>query len=380
MRRWVITAIVTVSLVAAIGYWSRPSPVQVSITHAELGPVEDAVANTRAGTVKACQRSRLSLPIGGQIAALNVTEGDQVSAGQLLMSLWNEDRQARLEQAKAMLLSAQREESSACVTSRSDRREASRLAGLAKQNLVSAESADLAVAKAEASEAACQAAGARGHQAEAEVELATALLAQTHLTAPFDGIVAEVTGEIGEYSTPSPPGVATPPAIDLLTLDCHYISAPIDEVDAASIAPGMPARVTLDAFRDQVFPAKVRRIAPYVLEQQKQARTVEVEAELDPLDSDIVLLAGYSADIEVIMERRDKVLRLPTELFVDENYVYVVAEDNTLEKREVTRGLANWRFTQIVAGVTPQDRVLVDVGSKGIEPGIKVVITDAPND
>lgn len=380
MRRWIITAIVVVALVAAIGYWSQPSPVEVRITHAELGLVEDAVANTRAGTVKACQRSRLSLPIGGQIAALNVTEGDQVSAGQLLMSLWNEDRQARLEQAKAMRLSAQREESSACVTSRSDRREANRLGGLAKQNLVSEESADLAVAKAEASEAACQAAGARGRQAEAEVELASALLAQTHLTAPFDGIVAEVTGEIGEYSTPSPPGVATPPAIDLLTIDCHYISAPIDEVDAASIAPGMPARVTLDAFRDQVFPATVRRIAPYVLEQQKQARTVEVEAELEVLQGDITLLAGYSADIEVILEQRDKVLRLPTELFVDEDFVYVVAEDNSLEKREVSRGLANWRYTEIASGVTSQDRVLVDVGSKGIEPGVKVVIVDAPND
>ncbi|MGV6807764.1 MAG: efflux RND transporter periplasmic adaptor subunit [bacterium] len=372
MRRWLIVGLAALIVIGGVIYLSRPDPIEVAVTQAERGLVEQTVANTRAGTVKACQRSRLSLPIGGQIAQLEVKEGDRVQRGQLLVALWNEDRQARMEQATAARLTAEQEQKSACVSARSDRREANRLERLAREKLVSAERADLANAKADASESHCEALKAATTQAEAEQKLAKSLLDQTYLYAPFDGIVAEVTGELGEYSTPSPPGVATPPAIDLLTAHCHYISAPIDEVDAGSIEPGMPARVTLDAFRDRVFPATVRRVAPYILEQEKQARTVEVEAELNEVANDTQLLAGYSADIEIILETREDVLRVPTELVLEGRYLYVVAPDNELEKRAIEPGIANWRYTEILGGLGANEQIVVDVGSKGVEAGARV--------
>ena len=374
MKRWIILALLIIGAAVVIGFISNPDTIEVTVTSPERGLVENTVANTRAGTVKACQRSRLSLPIGGQIAQLAVKEGDNVSAGQLLMALWNDDRKARVAQTKALLLTAENEHESACITAKSDLRQANRLTRLAKEKLTSRESADLASARAEASAANCKAADSRITQARSELALAEALLAQTFLHAPFAGIVAEVTGEIGEYATPSPPGVATPPAIDLLTMDCHYISAPIDEVDAATISPGMPARVTLDAFRNRTFDATVRRISPYVLELEKQARTVEIEAELAPLPEHTTLLAGYSADIEIVLEAHKQTLRIPTELLIDDDYVYLVTSDNLLEKRRVTRGLANWRFTEITEGLTENDRLVVDIGSKGLEPGVKVSI------
>lgn len=55
------------------------------------------------------------------------------------------------------------------------------------------------------------------------------------LTAPFAGIVARVTGEIGEigeYTTPSPPGIPTPPAVDLIDDSCLYVSAPMTATPA----------------------------------------------------------------------------------------------------------------------------------------------------
>src|SRR5690606_19712665 len=137
---------------------------------------------------------------------------------------------ARLSEARAAQVSATAERQSQCITARSDEREAKRLVGLATKKLVAAESADLAKSRAEASAAGCEATKAREQQAVASVELAQALLDQTELKAPFAGVVADVTGELGEYVTPSPPGIPTPPAIDLITDDCHYISAPIDEV------------------------------------------------------------------------------------------------------------------------------------------------------
>ncbi len=380
MKGWIIASVVALALAGSYYLLSRPDPVRVSLVAVERGPVEQTVANTRAGTVEACQRSRLSFAIGGQIDRMLVDEGDRVEKNQLLMTLWNRDRVARVREAEATVTAVAADRVSTCTSARSDRREAQRLEGLVQRRLVSPESADLAVARAEASAAACEAARAREQQAEAALETARAVLAQTELRAPFAGTVAEVSGEVGEYSTPSPPGIPTPPAIDLLTDDCHYIAAPIDEVDAARVVVGMPVRVTLDAFRDREFPARVSRVAPYVLDREKQARTVEVEAVLADLPDDIRLLAGYSADMEVILASRDRALRIPTELLVDGNNVLVVNGEDRLEKRRVETGLANWRYTEIRAGLDPGDKIVGNIGAEGVVAGVPAKVAESTDD
>mgnify|MGYP000414545307 CR=1 FL=1 len=90
--KWVIVLLV----VAAAGYgiWraTRPKPLEVVVKAVTRGTVERTVANTRAGTVKACRRAKLAPPVGGQIAALPVTEGDRVEQGQRLGELRLERR------------------------------------------------------------------------------------------------------------------------------------------------------------------------------------------------------------------------------------------------------------------------------------------------
>jgi len=172
----------------------------------------------------------------------------------------------------------------------------------------------------------------------------------------------------------------TPPAIDLLTDDCHYISAPIDEVDASDIALGLPVRVTLDAFRDRVFPATVRRISPYILDQEKQARTVEVEAELEPLPEDVRLLAGYSADMEIILDSGDNALRIPSELVVDDEYVLVVDGEGILQRRQIRKGLTNWRYTEVLEGFKEGALIVSNIGSEGVEAGAPAKIGRTAND
>ncbi len=374
MKKWHFV-IAGLLIVAGLGYWaSLEDPVEVTLVKVERGLVEKTVANTRAGTVKACQRSKLSLPIGGQIEHIYVREGDRVNEGQLLIALWNRDRVAQVEQAKAEVISANKMQESACITSESDNREADRQAFLLGKKLTSAERADLAQAKAQASAAACEGSKARELQAQAMLSHAEAILAQTYLYAPFAGKVAEVTGEIGEFSTPSPPGVQTPPLIDLLTNTCHYISAPIDEVDASEINVGMPVRVTMDAYRDRVFPATVRRISTYVLDLEKQARTVEVEANLEPAKGDSGLLVGYSADMEIILESKNDALRIPSELLVDERYVLII-EEGLIQKLEIVTGLSNWHFTEVVEGLEEGAEIISNIGTQGVTVGAAVNVS-----
>ena len=145
----------------------------------------------------------------------------------------------------------------------------------------------------------------------------------------------------------------------------------MDEVDAPRIKPGQPARITLDAIPGQSFPGHVRRIAPYVTEVEKQARTVDVEVDFDT-PPERPLLVGYSADVEAIIERRDNVLRVPTQAIQQDGTVLVLGADDKLETRSLKTGLANWAFTEIVSGLKAGDRVLLSFDQENVKAGIKV--------
>jgi len=191
------------------------------------------------------------------------------------------------------------------------------------------------------------------------------------LIAPFNGVVAEIEGELGEYVTPSPVGVATKPTVDLIDSSCIYISAPIDEIDAPEVHSGMKARIMMDAFGDQEFPATVRRVAPYVLDLEKQARTVEIEAVFD--NPDKVLLPGYSADIEVIIDRSENTLSIPTQAVMRDNFIYLI-DSEKLVKKQIEVGLSNWQYTEVTKGLTIEDQIVLSVDREGVKAGVQVEV------
>jgi HlyD family secretion protein len=198
------------------------------------------------------------------------------------------------------------------------------------------------------------------------------------LRAPFDGIVADISGELGEYATPSPPGIPTPPAVDLIDDSCMFVSAPIDEVDAANIKAGQAARITLDAIKGKSFAGKVKRIAPYVLEIEKQARTVEVEVAFDQPPATENLLVGYSADVEIVHAVHENVLRIPTQTLLsapsiqETKRVLLYRADGILEERPVTTGLANWDHTEIISGLNEGDQIVMSLDQAGVKAGVRV--------
>ncbi|MBV0934130.1 efflux RND transporter periplasmic adaptor subunit [Marinobacterium weihaiense] len=374
MKKLFISLILLLLIGSALYFLNRPDPVGVRLYSVETGTVEQIAANSRAGTVKACRRSRLSMPQGGRVERLLVDEGDHVEQGQPLLELWNADRKARLEEVAATLKAREIQAASACHTAALAQREARRAESLAKNRLASEELIDQRQTEARRSALACEQAQAMTEQARATLKLHQVLLDDTILKAPFAGVVAEVNGEIGEYVTPSPPGVATPPAVDLIDDDCLYVRAPIDEVEAARLAVGQPVRITLDAFRGRSFVGELIRIAPFVSELEKQARTVDVDVRFTPPPNDAHLLVGYSADIEVIIERRDAVLRIPTETLLQGNRVlHFDAAGQTLEAVAVETGLGNWSWTQIQGGLDAGDRILQSLDTEGAEAGARVV-------
>ena len=337
------------------------NPIEVSAIKPEIRTVEKTVSNTRAGTIDACRRAKMSPAMGGQIASLTVKEGDMVKKDQILLELWNKETKARV-------VAAERTAEQVCILSDKANRDANRITELFTKGLASEESKETAVSNAESSAASCNA-------SKAQVDVTKASLERTMLIAPFDGIIAEIEGELGEYVTPSPVGVATKPTVDLIDNSCIYIKAPIDEIDAPEVVSGLKARITMDAFGQEEFPATVTRVAPYVLDLEKQARTVEIEAVFDNPQN--VLLPGYSADITIIIDTEEEVLSVPTQAVVRDKFVYLINEDDTLVKQNIEVGLSNWQYSEVLSGLTIDDRIVLSIDRKGVEDGVKVIVEKA---
>jgi HlyD family secretion protein len=373
MKGWLLVIGLAAAGGAALWYFNQPEPLEVRVHTVARGTVRATVSNTRVGTVEACQRAQMSPSAPGQVAALNVHEGDVVKTGDVLLEIWNDDRKADLRLAEAEASAARSRAEEVCATAAGAEREAQRLKKLSERKLIAEEAVDVAATEAESRHAACEGGLAATRVSAAHIAVAREALERTRLRAPFGGIVAEVDVRLGEYLTPSPPGIATLPAIDLINPECIYVSAPIDEVDAPAIKVGMQACVTLDAFPKRRCKAVVRRIAPYVLALEKQARTVEVEVEIDDPGEAAGLLPGYSADIEILIEARDDVLRVPTEAVIDNRRLYVFdPATGRLASRNFEPGVANWEFTEITAGVAAGETVVLTTGRDGVEDGAVV--------
>jgi HlyD family secretion protein len=350
-----------------------PVRVPVRVAPVERGRVEETVTNSRAGTVKARRRAHLSPEVGGKVIALPQREGSRVRAGAVLLRIDDAIPRAQLEVAERELAASQAQREQACLEAERAERERERNARLALEGIVSGEVLDRVASAAQTAQAACKAASAGAARAGAAVQLARVEIGKLVLAAPFDGIVAEVSIEEGEWTMPSPPGLPIPPVIDLIDLGSLYIGAPMDEVDSARIAAGQPARVTVDSHPGRSFAGTVVRVAPYVLDVEAQNRTVDVEVDLADGELTSRLLPGTSADVEIILEVRENVVRVPTTALLEGGRVLVVDSERLAERR-VETGIRNWNFTEIREGLTERDRIVTSLDRPEVKAGALVSV------
>jgi HlyD family secretion protein len=352
----------------------RPKLVPVTVQRVESGRVEDSVVNSRAGTVQSRLRSEMSPGIAGLVVAIPARKGAHVKKGDVLLRLDDTEQQARAQSAMRTLDAARAIAEQARIEAEYAERQWKRTQELARQQVVSETAFDADRTQGQTTQKALTAANARVQEAEASLEAAKSILDKTVITAPFDGVVLDVTTEVGEWISPSPPGVPIPPVLDVIDPRALYVSAPIDEADVARIRVGLPARLTLDAFRGRSFKGKLSYVSSFVETRQEQNRTLRVEAVLEETQLPENLLPGLSADIEVILDARENVLRIPTYALLENNRVLVAAGDRLVE-RKVATGLHNWSFTEITSGLAAGEQVVVSLDRPEVKAGARVTVT-----
>ena len=379
MKSWVSLVIVLMSLVFAIFAMKTwvlvPEPVPVNVVRVEKGLVEETITNTRAGTVKARRRAHLSSEVGGRVVLVPFEKGDSVKQGELLLQLNDDAEASNLEMAKRELIVSKANRKQSCLEASRAKREYVRFQDLSQKELVSTDELDKVHNTAQTSAAACQAAYASVERSRTRIKEAHAQLEKMALRAPFAGILADVKVELGEWTTPAPPGVPIPAVLDLIDPTSIFISAPMDEVDSAKVHTDQVARVTLDPYPKQSFIGSVVRVSPYVQDIEQQNRTVEIEVELSDRDFATALLPGTSADVEIILSKRENVLRIPRTSLLEDNKVWLVEQGHIIE-RSIQTGLKNWNYVEIQDGLLEGEAVITSLDRADLQPGHPVHITD----
>lgn len=375
--RWLRRGLWLTALILAVALLRltllRTAPVPVTVFRAALGHVEETVTNSKAGTIKSRRRATLSTEVGGRVRELPVRKGARIRRGEILMRLADGDYRAQVSLQESALEAAKASRTESCRAADQADRELARQRQLAQDRIVSAELLDQFQSRRDVAVASCEAARARIRQAEAALEVSRVNLEKTVLKAPFDGVVADITTEVGEWITPSPPGLPIPPVIVVQNTEAIYVSAPMDEVDVGKVRVGQAVRITMDAYPGRPFSGRVTRVAPYVLDVQAQNRTFETEAEFDDSNLSRALLPGTSADVEVILSSRENVLRIPSYALLEGGKVLAV-RDGKLVARVVKTRLKNWQFTEITDGLVPGDAIAVSLDRAEVKEGARVSI------
>ncbi len=376
-----VTPIVVVVLCIAAAVWAarrflRSEPVPVRVFVVERGLVEASVANTKAGTVLARRRASISPQIGGSVVELGKREGEAVKQGDLLLRLDDAAQRAELALTERAVDVAVTRHERSCIAAQRASQQLTRQRELGAAKIVSVDIVDEAQSAYDLAVASCKVSETEIAQARATVDVARAALDMTIVRAPFDGLVADVDVEVGEWITPAPPLIQMPTLVDLIDTSSLYISAPMDEVDSGHIRVGQRAKVTLDPFPGRSWEGRVTRIAPFVQDVEAQNRTVDVEVELDDREFAAQLLPGTSADVEIVLEERRDVLRVPTNAIIEGGSALVL-QDGTLVEKRLTVGLRNWQYTEVQSGLETGERIVVSLDQVEVVAGAPAVVAEA---
>ncbi len=367
--------IVVIGLLLAVVLWrcssgGKAAPAYVTEPLAR-GDIVSRVSAS--GSLSAVVTVEVGSQVSGRIQSLFADFNSVVRKGERIAKIDPALFEAAVEQAQANVVAARGNLARLQAQSEESARQARRATQLFDQKIVSENDRDAAVSSARAAAAAVQQAEGQLSQTLAALRQAQTNLRYTDIVAPTDGIVISRAVNVGQTVAASlqAPVIFTI-AQDLRAMEVHTNVA---ESDIGRLQAGMAASFTVDAYPNERFTGRIREIrnAPQVVQ-----NVVTYDAVIDVANPDLRLKPGMTATVAVIADRRAAVLRVPNAALrfrpagdepqtggtaAGRRAVFVL-EQGRLQRRELTVGLSDGRFTEVTGGGLREGEVVV-TGAEG---------------
>jgi HlyD family secretion protein len=279
-----------------------------------------------------------------------VEEGDLVRRGQSLARMDRGDLDDRLSELQAQLNSAQAQ----LARSRS---ELERKERLYRQNAISLSEYNTVRSSFLVDQAAAQAARQR-------LEARRVEQAELMVRAPFDGVITQRFADPGSFVTPTTTASATAGATSSSIVELAQgleVVAKVPESDIGRVRLGQTATVRVDAFPDQRFEARVKRITPRAV---KLNNVTSFDVVLRLVGDTPQLRIGMTADVGFQTGQVKADTLVPTVAIVTEAGrpgVLLVGKNNQPTFQPVELGISSGKNTQILSGLKSDTRVFIDL-------------------
>jgi HlyD family secretion protein len=179
------------------------------------------------------------------------------------------------------------------------------------------------------------------------------------VTSPIDGFILEKNVEIGDPVTPLNPYQEGTVLMTMAEMNALIFRGTVDEIDVGRLHEGMPVEIKVGALPGVKVTGVLSKIS---LKARTEDNTTVFPIEIKLGDTDdVVLRAGYSANADVIIERREDVLVIPERLVRysdDTAKVTVLLPDGTQEERVVEIGLSDAINVEVLSGLKEGERVV----------------------
>jgi len=173
---------------------------------------------------------------------------------------------------------------------------------------------------------------------------------KTLMKAPFAGKVAEILAHEGDSVSGSTQ------IIYLVNWDKIYVDVNIDEVDIKEISVGQQAEITFDAYPELKLPALVDSISPLAT---GMGGITVVEVTLQLAQGDPRIMSGFSAQVEITVEKVHNVVRVPTEAVAEMGgrHFVLLMNENEPQMTMVSVGKGNDEYIEVLSGLKVNDRI-----------------------
>jgi len=355
----------------------------VAVALARESPISDMI--TLSGEFRPFQEVDVHAKVAGYIRKIYVDVGDHVKTGQTLAILEVPELDAQLQGAEAAIRRSQ----DAIRRAQGDLKRAESLhqathldytrlkqASDARPGLIAEQELDNAQAKDREGEAQISADEAAFSEARNQLDVASAEQKQlsamsgyAQIVAPFDGVITKRyvdTGALVQAGTSS--NTQAVPVVSVAQTDLFRLTLAVPESAVPMIRLGTTVTVHVQAL-NRDFEGKVARFANAV---NQETRTMHTEVDVRNPSRSIV--EGMYAEVKLTLAKSDHALAVPIQAVSREGShttVLVVNSNDQIEEREVHLGIEGANQVEVVAGLKPNDRVVM--GSRSdFRPGERV--------
>lgn len=399
MKRVIISAVaVLAALLAAcskeqaVKAKQDSGPVQVRVAPVVTRDVQRAVETV--GTLFPFDETVISAEIDGRVDEVKVDLGDQVTAGQLLVHISDEEQRYMLAQLEAQLRQALERlglkdendrvadirETPEPRRARADLFDAEqkykRARNLVDQGIASQADLDQAEARYKSLQAAYDSTLYQTRNLLQEVQRSRAALdlqrkklRDTSVKAPFAGAVKDRQVNVGQYVR------VNSPLITMVKIDPIRLRIEVPERMAPWVKTGQTANISLEAFENRTFMGKIWRVSPTV---DQAKRTFVVEALIDNPKSE--LKPGSYARARIPTDKVERIRLIPTRAVTylfGSNKAYVVKNGDTIDARDLKLGDRYDQNVEVVEGVQEGEEVATSQLSR-LDTGTKVRVVSTP--